>query len=1119
MTSVRSTFVVLIVLFLPALAVRAAAPASAPASSGASGALGPVIQKLVAESGYLLPVNPSAKDPPVFARPHRHLAPLVGKPGLALEAAKRMTERFTGDINRDLYVRWHLVPFILEMSPEEMKTAMPDLLKALKATPEYPKSLPPSKAHPQWEDPVLAVKWHGLRNQTSVTVGFPPFQRLLWPPESFEHMTAAQKARADAAIAEMKTMTPPKYKAGTEDAPVWNHRLTYLRIFLGQYRIDLMYAMVRSGIEAGLDVATNEVAGKAKSSPVQAHEAIIALNLCLREGTLSRYDTEKLKGVAGVLRRAATSNRAQFKHLNRSGITLPASVLHLVCTIEAGRVPKEPALDAPAAAIPPATTQVAIKADQITIEAIDSAIARGVQYLHKPLPVRPPLAHLDSLYAQHFWFWQPTQYGLIAWALLSTGQPFQNPQMQEHLNHILSWDTDYPYDLATRLQVLSHLPEKGWEPWVRRDTELVAQAITAQGNFSVARTGTARDEFGNNADGAYGVMGLWVGHRRGDVLKPEVWDRIDRYWRKAQLTVQNDRAGWGLYTPEAIHPSVDKNAPPYSASGPMTAVGIMSLSRIDHVLRSEQRLEVGQGIAPEIRLGLNWLDKYFSFDDMAGDTDNVYYMWTIQQLGQATGYRTFNKVDWFRDATSRMLSSQALNGAWTGPKGEKVSTAFALLYLARARGPLAICKLELDEVRWNNRPADLFNLTEYFSNLFEVPTSWQISDLNQPVYELIESPLLYLATDKPFTLKQEHVVRLREYVEAGGMLVCAPEGKAVSGPTRSMKALATQLFPGQEFKRLTDRKHPFFTLQQKVQGAVPVSVIERAGRPLVVMVEKDISRDLQADQAKGRDSFKMLCNVYLYATGQDVRRPRIQTNYLVRGAAGKGDAALRPMEVARVKTAGEFNPEPGALSQLSVLMANRHGIDLRAATCAPRELTGKEAAFLTVTSSTTLGDDEASALRKWVEGGGTLWVDAIRGAALSQLDTVLARLEIKSEELVELPSEHPILAGGTITGGYDNRNPAMRRYRRELTGAPPLAVADVNGRPAVYVSRYDLTSGLAGLNHWEIIGPDPKFARQIVVNGMLFARESEAAPAATLSSATQPSTQPSTQSTTRPSNP
>jgi hypothetical protein len=59
------------------------------------------------------------------------------------------------------------------------------------------------------------------------------------------------------------------------------------------------------------------------------------------------------------------------------------------------------------------------------------------------------------------------------------------------------------------------------------------------------------------------------------------------------------------------------------------------------------------------------------------------------------------------------------------------------------------------------------------------PTNWQIADLDQPVYQLVESPLLYLATDKPFKLSAAHVGRLREYLNAGGMLVCVPEGNFV----------------------------------------------------------------------------------------------------------------------------------------------------------------------------------------------------------------------------------------------------------------------------------------------------------------------------------------------------
>jgi hypothetical protein len=66
-------------------------------------------------------------------------------------------------------------------------------------------------------------------------------------------------------------------------------------------------------------------------------------------------------------------------------------------------------------------------------------------------------------------------------------------------------------------------------------------------------------------------------------------------------------------------------------------------------------------------------------DEHDGPMPLDYYLWTIQNVGQASGYRRFNKVDWFREATAKLLNEQQGAGNWKGPKGDVVSTSFALL--------------------------------------------------------------------------------------------------------------------------------------------------------------------------------------------------------------------------------------------------------------------------------------------------------------------------------------------------------------------------------------------------------------------------------------------------------
>jgi hypothetical protein len=501
-------------------------------------------------------------------------------------------------------------------------------------------------------------------------------------------------------------------------------------------------------------------------------------------------------------------------------------------------------------------------------------------------------------------------------------------------------------------------------------------------------------------------------------------------------------------------------------------------------------------------------------------------MWTLQNVGQATGYRTFNKIDWFRQVTAKLLKEQQPNGLWKGPKGEIVSTSFALLYLARARGPLGICKLRFADAAtpaeskakpagqpakpaqsrrgrndkpekpadaadkppaqdWNNRPNDMFNLVQYMSRECEVPVSWQIADIDQPVFELIETPVLYLATDNAFTLSKENIERLREYLDAGGTLVCVPEGRNVSDPQRSMKALATALFPQSELQMLRV-EHPIFQLHRKLKSNIAVAAIGSDSRLKMFFVQRDIGRDLQQGSERSRDAFDLLTNIYLYATGMDPRRPRLQTNYVI-----PSDYPTRgSISAARIKTKGEYDPEPLALPQFQAFLAKFHGIELKLTDAAPSELKDQRVAFLTATRSSSLTDTEAAALRKWLDAGGTLWIDAVAGRSetATRLDAMVAQLSFKSSDVRSLPTDTPIYTGQGLPAGYDNRSITWRRFsitQGDRGTAPQLYGAYIGDRLAVVICRDDLTSGLAGAETWEISGYSPTSARRLVANGIL----------------------------------
>lgn len=739
-----------------------------------------------------------------------------------------------------------------------------------------------------------------------------------------------------------------------------------------------------------------------------------------------------------------------------------------------------------------------IRPADLDYKVISAAVAKGVQALYRLEPTYTFLSaeqfHQYNQGARN----ASGNHALACWALLACGESYQNPSLYKRLNWVLASDSSYVYDRAIRVTMLNQLPNQRWFPWVNRDGIWLTAALTVEGNYSESWTGTPNTSgLGDNANGQYGVLGLWGAQRSGYSVDSKTWQRIDKYWRDAQEKSDGDRAaGWGVYS---FAKPVAAGTPTFYSriSGPMTAGGVATLCLTERFLYGPSRIDPKQdNVSPQLRKGIRWLDEHFSLDDKDEAADRYYYMWTVQRVGEATGYRSFNGVDWFRDVTARILNEQQPDGLWQGDKGALLSTGFALLYLSKAnQQPVCVGKIrfranrdgKVDDNAWHNRPNDIWNFADYASDAYEVNTTWQIVRPTEPIYALLESPVLYMATNGVPALSDKEIQNLRDYVMAGGLLVCNPDapGETVNG----FREMARKILPNVEMKPLV-KGHPFFdyyNVHQKLRFSTAIEVAHNGIRPMIVIFQSDLGRSLQVNDVAKGEGFAAISNLYLYATGMNPRRGRLETQFAVKKAATPSRSIL----AARIKHSGNFDPEPASLQQLQAHLANRFDVDLQVSTVAPSELSQHKIAFLTTLGEASLTEAEAASIRKWVEAGGTLWIDSAGGNAASHKGSLAFYSKIVPNILpAPLASDNPILSGKGLPGGFDNHYVKYRLFALREMGrinTPRLQAVELNGRPAVIYSGEDLTCGLAGLDHWGIFGYSPESSRQLAINGVLMA--------------------------------
>ncbi len=768
------------------------------------------------------------------------------------------------------------------------------------------------------------------------------------------------------------------------------------------------------------------------------------------------------------------------------------------------------------------------------LDRVNRAIERGIAKIYATPPPRsliPTSTRIRNVVA-----YGTTFQGLLATgyhaaanrALLACGQSYQNPRLLRRINLVLASDTPYVFARGMRAQMLAELPPHRWSPWIHRDGVFLAGALTEVGGFNRYQVGDVAKGFGDNAHAIYGALGLAGLERAGwEKLGKRQWSKIDAYWRSGQERTDGDTpAGWAIASLDPRNFTATTGGVGYyeRIRSSMTVGAAAVLYVTERSLRGKQLGGAGQKISRELRKALAWLDSRLKLDDPAEELGQYFYYYMIQNLGHYTGYRTFNGVDWYQQITDRILNEQKPDGRWEGLRFEwevyggedrtvrdrwLLSTSFALLYLSRANDPLAISKIrwktkarvkvtETDDAgkikvkfvdgkadaNWNNRPHDMWNFVDHVSDLYEVPATWQVVELDLPVREMIESPLMYLSTDGAFRFTDEQLDRLRDYIDAGGLLIVNPEGGG-GAVGQSVHRLAKRLFAGRGLKL---EKIPADHAIRHVHAKnihTPMMMVHNGVRPLMILFTRDIGLDLQKFNTQG-PNFQTLSNIYLYVTGLKPQRPRLAGHY----AVPLHESPLRKLSMARIRHGGNYDPEPQALGQLKTILANEHDVDATIDVVTPSQLHGQSIAFLTAVEQFKLTESGIAALRRWIEAGGTLWIDVAGGSSAAGVSQgeLIARLA-PGATVKPLAMSDPVVTGHRL-GGYNCSQVKYRAFavrKMGVVNVPRLETVEIGGRPAIIFTSLDLTAALAGLDHWDIFGYSPESARRLVVNGCLAA--------------------------------
>jgi hypothetical protein len=687
---------------------------------------------------------------------------------------------------------------------------------------------------------------------------------------------------------------------------------------------------------------------------------------------------------------------------------------------------------------------------------------------------------------------------LATLALLASGADPNDPRIKQAVAFLEAADIQGNYALGLRAQVWNLLPQDALiKQAALRDCTLLKRGIHLAKGDSLGFYGylvsSEPDDYDHSVS-QFGVLGMWSLAQQGVEVPTAYWQTVDAAWRRQEAP---DGSWWykgGTFVPGVTYA-------PEAPSVAMTAAGVATLLVAQEYTQMAPRCN-GNLEDPAIDAGLKYLGQHVA---AFGGSRPFYAMFGVSRVGLAGGYKYLGPTDWFQWGATQALSLQnQKDGSWSSETNIVPDTAFALLFLSRGRLPIMLNKLQYEVAGlgakakpvpglWNQRPRDAANLSRWVGRQLESPLNWQLVNLGQSATDLHDAPILYMAGGKAPKLSNEDAAKLRTYLEDGGLLVGHADCGA-SDFSAGFRALGERMFPGRKF-RMLEPTSPIYTKQTFARTRwitkPPVDALTNGDRELMVLLPQgDPARQWQAQsfQPVKNDTFgQLMIDLLLYAVDTGGLRKRGDTYIVARDPAVPAvDASVG---VARIKYAGNWDPEPGGWRRLANVLHNDRVAELNVQAVDPAagdKLDPKATPLASLTFADAdghLSDGARSALRDYVKAGGTLLVDVAGGRGLygAAATSELAKI------FPDAPHDLPVLPPDSkvFTGVGPRLAVASVDYRRfnRVSGSlhrPQLRGYTMDGRVAVLYSPEDLSVGLVGQAIDGVAGYVPADATKVV---------------------------------------
>jgi len=736
-----------------------------------------------------------------------------------------------------------------------------------------------------------------------------------------------------------------------------------------------------------------------------------------------------------------------------------------------------------------------VRGQEVTDEQIDAAIEGGVQALLKSQNVQggwgdyppgtpPPNANVF-------------RHGFDVCGLMGLAYgdiDVKDERFKKAFQLVLEANVERNYVYAVRVIALCKLyprlrPEQKElaKKRLMADVEWLFKAQASTGGWDYYGTGD-----GELSNTQMALLALWEATNVLRELPTDVWEKaLKRYlkWQKAD-------GGWNYGADDPVHRDM-------ATYGSMTAAAVASLFVIREKLcpgtgcpcRNGRSLRKGREaeIDAAIERGIEWLKKNFVTDTNPGRGGSCeFWFFSSERVGLASGLKYFGTHNWYAEMAKELVNNRNRDSGWGYPS----ETALAIAFLAKGRAPILFNKLQFKGA-WNNHPRDIATLARYVGKIKEQPIQWQVVNLDVPVEELHDAPILYISAEAALDLPEEHKKKLRQFTDTGGTVLFEASCGNYEAATWWEKT-CKEVWPEWELK-LVDREHPLWTADQQIKGRLPALFGASDGvRTFLFYSKVDISCPWNTEAVAGnRALFDLGCNLYMYTTDRGKLRSRLARRETGAGKKYAGQALKggdkTTLTVARVKHGGEWylagNYHPWSLlaadlkQKAEVTLEERDPVPVGAEVPA-----GTSLLYYCGRAGSELGPDGAKWLKSYLTAGGFVFAEAVLGD--QRFESALKDLTDAGLATRPLGADHPLVTGllGSATGCNASKVAYTYSLAGERVGKPePLLVGLFDGEKLVGLfSPFDIMYAQMGCKAFGSRGYAAEDARALATNLALY---------------------------------